>query len=421
MDFLGLFWSVILWMVVWGAVGSIATRRRYLARDRDTTNTVLVGAMTGAATGPIGLAALWLATPRLTTPLIVIPSVAAVVLVAAAFAFAHPDNVCVTSGSFVASQFSNGLIIGIIYGFMALGLSLIFSILGVVSFAHGEFYMIGGMLVYWITAVWLPWLPPLMAILMACAIVFAIGAAFERMFLTPMYDGRIDRPVEYGILITFGLAFTLQYFVQATAGANPVKVQRYIDFPRLRIPEDDPWLIRTSGGSMELFDTVFISNPRFTAAVVCILVLLALMYFMHRTWTGKALRAVSQDRDAAAIAGIDPKRMNMLAFALGATIAALAGAMLVQAFSWLPQVGNIPAMRSFVIVVLGGLGSLPGAFIGGILVGMVEAAGTGCIPDPQKAASYIPAYGMLVLTLTLLLRPTGLFGRRFASGAHGKF
>ncbi len=421
MDFLGLFWSVILWMVLWGAVGSIATRRRYLARDRDTTNTVLVGAMTGAATGPIGLAALWLATPRLTTPLIVIPSVAAVVLVAAAFAFAHPDNVCVTSGSFVASQFSNGLIIGIIYGFMALGLSLIFSILGVVSFAHGEFYMIGGMLVYWITAVWLPWLPPLTAILMACAIVFAIGAAFERMFLTPMYDGRIDRPVEYGILITFGLAFTLQYFVQATAGANPVKVQRYIDFPRLRIPEDDPWLLRSSSGSLELFGTVNISNPRFTAAVVCILVLLALMYFLHRTWTGKALRAVSQDRDAAAIAGIDPKRMNMLAFALGATIAALAGAMLVQAFSWLPQVGNIPAMRSFVIVVLGGLGSLPGAFIGGILVGLVEAAGTGCIPDPQKAASYIPAYGMLVLTLTLLLRPTGLFGRRFASGAHGKF
>ena len=78
-------------------------------------------------------------------------------------------------------------------------------------------------------------------------------------------------------------------------------------------------------------------------------------------------------------------------------------------------------MRSFVIVVLGGLGSLPGAFVGGIMVGLVEAAGTGCVPDAQKAASYIPAYGMIVLTLTLLLRPTGMFGRRFASGAHGQF
>jgi branched-chain amino acid transport system permease protein len=402
--------------------GSIAIRRRYLQHDLDTSNAAFVGAMLGAATGPVGLLPLWLRTPELTNRLIVLPGIAAVVLIAGAFSFADPQNVCVANGSFVASQITNGLIIGIIYGFMALGLTLIFSILGIVSFSHGEFYMIGGMLVYFITAVWLPGINPLMAIMMACAIVFALGAAFERLFLTPMYEGKIDRPVEYGILITFGLAFTLQYFVQATAGANPVKARRFFDFPRVRLPSaEDPWLIKTSRGNMELFDTISISNPRFTAAVTCILVLLVLLYFLHRTWTGKALRAVSQDSDAAAIAGINPDRMNMLAFALGGMIAALAGALLVQAFSWLPQVGAIPAMRSFVIVVLGGLGSLPGAFLGGILVGLVEAAGTGCIPDPQKAASYIPAYGMIVLTLTLLLRPTGLFGRRFASGTHGKF
>ena len=421
MDYPGIFWGAILWMIVWGAVGSLAIRHRYLARDRDTANTVLVGAMVGAATGPVGLLPLWLRTPALGTALIVVPGVTAVVLVATAFSFADPDNICVTSGSFVASQITNGIVIGIIYGFMALGLTLIFSILGVVSFAHGEFYMIGGMLVYYITSVWFPGIPPLLGILLACLIVFALGALFERIFLTPMYEGKIDRPVEYGILITFGLAFTLQYFVQATAGANPVKTQRYFDFPRVKIPEDDPWLLRSTSGSLELFGTVSIPNPRLTAAIACILVLLSLIWFLHRTWTGKALRAVSQDREAAAIAGINPDRMNMLAFAMGAMIAALAGAMLVQAFSWLPQVGNIPAMRSFVIVVLGGLGSLPGAFIGGILVGLVEAAGTGCIPDAQKAASYIPAYGMVVLTLTLLLRPTGLFGRRFASGTHGKF
>ena len=422
MDNPGIFWGVIIWMIAWGVIGSFLIRRRYLQHDLDTSNAVFVGAMVGAATGPVGLIPLWFKTPDLTNRLIVAPIVGSVVLIAAAFAFADPDNNCVANGSFVASQITNGLIIGIIYGFMALGLTLIFSILGVVSFAHGEFYMVGGMLVYFITAVWFPGINPLMAIMMACAAVFALGAVFERMFLTPMYEGKIDRPVEYGILITFGLAFTLQYFVQATAGANPVKTQRYFDFPRIRWPSaEDPWLIKTSRGNMELFDTISISNPRFTAAVTCILVLCALLYFLHRTWTGKALRAVSQDREAAAIAGINPDRMNMLAFALGSMIAALAGALLVQAFSWLPQVGAIPAMRSFVIVVLGGLGSLPGAFLGGILVGLVEAAGTGCIPDAQKAASYIPAYGMVVLTLTLLLRPTGLFGRRFASGTHGKF
>ena len=422
MEFSHIFWAVLSWMIFWSVVGSVVTRRIYLKRDLDTSNASFVGSMMGASTGPFGLVPLCINTPDITKRLLVAPALAAVAVLVIAFSFADPDNFCVTSGSFVASQIVNGLIIGIIYGFMALGLSLIFSILGVVSFAHGEFYMIGGMITYFMTAVWFPGLNPAVAILAACVFTFALGAVFERLFLTPMYAGKVDRPVEYGILVTFGLAFTLQYFVQATAGANPLKARRYLDFPILRLPsQEDPWLLRTSRGSLELFETVTISNPRLMAAVVSIMVLVALLYFMHHTWTGKALRAVSQDREAAAIAGINPDRMNMLAFALGGMIAALAGAMLVQAFSWLPQVGAIPALRSFVIVVLGGLGSLPGALLGGIIVGLVEAAGTGCIPDTQRAASYIPAYSMIVLTLTLLLRPTGLFGRKFAGGAHGKF
>ncbi len=422
MEFSHIFWTVIAWMIFWGVVGSIITRRVYLRRDRDTSNTTFVGSMVGAATGPLGLVPLWIKTPELTTRLMVFPALAAIGLIGVTFAIADPSNNCVSNGSFVASQIMNGLIIGIIYGFMALGLTLIFSILGIVSFSHGEFYMIGGMITYFMTTVWFPEINPIFGIMTACAVTLAIGAAFERVFLTPMYDGRVDRPVEYGILVTFGLAFTLQYFVQATVGANPFKARRFIDFPRIRLPSDeDPWLIKTSRGNMELFDTVSISNPRFTAAVMCILVFITLLYFLHRTWTGKALRAVSQDREAAAITGINPDRMNMLAFALGGMIAALAGSMLVQAFSWLPQVGAIPALRSFVIVVLGGLGSIPGAFLGGIIVGLVEAAGTGCVPDTQRAAAYIPAYGMIVLTLTLLLRPTGLLGRKFAGGAHGKF
>ena len=422
MEFPGIFWWSVLWIISWGVIGSVVTRRVYLRRDLDTSNATLGGSLVGAAFGPVGLVPLWVKTPIITNKLIGLSAVTAVVLIAGAFAFADPGNNCVTNGSFVVSQITNGLIIGIIYGLMALGLTLIFSILGIVSFAHGEFYMIGGMVVYFVTVVWFPGISPIIGVLAACVVAFVLGAVFERLFLTPMYDGKIERPVEYGILVTFGLAFTIQYFVQALAGANPVKAKRFFDFPRIRLPSSaDPWLIKTSRGNMELFDTVSISNPRFVAAVISIMVLFALLYFLYRTWTGKALRAVSQDREAAAIAGINPDRMNMLAFSLGGMLAALSGATLVQAFSWLPQVGMIPALRSFVIVVLGGLGSLPGAFLGGIFVGLVEAAGTGCIPDPQKAASYIPAYGMIVLTLTLLLKPTGLFGRRFASGAHGKF
>jgi branched-chain amino acid transport system permease protein len=421
-EFPQIFWGILSWMIAWAVIGNIVTRRVYLRRDLDTSGVGFIGAMIGASFGPVGLVPLWIKTPTINRTLQIVPPLAAVLLFALAFGLGDPGNVCVTNGSFVASQISNGIIMGTIYGFMALGLTLIFSILGVVSFAHGEFYMIGGMVAYYVSTVWFPELTPLLGILAACVVTFAIGAAFERTFLTPMYDGKIERPSEYGILVTFGLAFTLQYFVMAVVGANPVKASRYFDFPRLRIPSaEDPWLLKTSRGNMQLFDTISISNPRFVAAVASVMVLIALVYFLRRTWTGKALRAVSLDREAAAIAGINPDRMNMLAFALGGMIAALAGSLLVQAFSWLPQVGAIPAMRSFVIVVLGGLGSLPGAFIGGIIVGLVEAAGTGCVPDPQKAASYIPAYGMIVLTLTLLLRPTGLFGRRFAGGTHGKF
>ena len=422
MQYSSIFWWTILWVVSWGVIGGVVTRKVFLRKDLDTSNATLGGSVIGAGFGPIGLIPLWIRTPDITRTMITLSSLVIIGIVAVAFANADPENNCVSNGSFVASQVTNGLIIGIIYGLMAMGLTLIFSILGIVSFAHGAFYMVGGMLVYHIVVVWFPETHPLIGVLGACVLTFMLGAIFERLFLTPMYDGRVERPIEYGILVTFGLSFTLTYLVAALAGSNPVKVRRFFDFPRIRLPDaSDPWLIKTSRGNMELFDTVSISNPRFVAAVLSILVLIALLLFLHRTWTGKGLRAVSQDRDAAAITGINPNRMNMLAFALGCMIAALSGAVLVQAFSWLPIVGQIPEMRSFVIVVLGGLGSLPGAFVGGILVGLVEAAGTGCVPNAQKASSYIPAYGMIILTLMLLLRPMGLFGRKFASGAHGKF
>ncbi len=413
MEHPAIFWSTVGWMIFWGVVGGLVTPRVFLRRNLDVSQAGLAGASVGAASGPVGLIPYWIFTPREQARWVVVSGLVVVAILAVSFAVSDPDNNCVTSGSFVASQLTNGIVIGIIYGLMALGLTLIFSILGVVSFAHGEFYMIGGMVVYYFTAVWFPGSHPVAALLAACVVTFAIGAVFERIFLSPMYGGKVERPIEYGILVTFGLAFFLQYFVQALAGASPVKARRFFDFPVLEIPSaEDPWLIKTTRASLTLFDTVSISNTRFTAAVIAVLMLVLLLLFLYRTWPGKALRAVSQDRQAAAVAGVNPDVMNMLAFALGGMLAGLSGATLVQAFSWLPQVGAIAALRSFVIVVLGGLGSLPGAFLGGLMLGLIEAVGTGCVPDPQRAASYIPAYGMIVLTLVLLLKPTGLFGRQ---------
>ncbi len=429
-----LFWRVILWLLFWGAVGGVVTPRIYARRDKDISQAGLAGAAIGAALGPIGLIPLWIRTPKLTGRLIVLAGLMVIGIFVAAFALADPNNLCVANGGFVVSQLTNGIVIGIIYGLMALGLTLIFSILGVVSFAHGEFYMIGGMVAYFLSVS--PFykelrkgaealaentggilafvnyvFPPLILLLSACIVTFVIGVIFERLFLREMNQGKVERPGEYAILVTFGLAFFLQYFTQALTSANPVKAQRFWDFPRVKIPEESGDILKMSAGNITVLREISIPNPRFTAALIAVVMLGILMWFLYRTWTGKALRAVSQDRQAAAVTGINPDNMNTLAFGMGAMLAGLSGASLVQVFSWLPQVGIPAAARSFVIIVLGGMGSLPGAFIGGLIVGLVEAAGTGCIPDTTRAAAYIPAYGMIILTLVLLLKPTGLFGR----------
>ena len=407
------FWTPVLWMIIWGALGGVAIPRIYLKKDLSVADVSMGGAVICAATGPVGFFLLWRKSPPMKTAWNVAAGLAIMAVLAVGFALADPNNTCVTNRGYVISLLVNGLIMGIIYGLMALGLSLIFSILGVVSFAHGEFYMMGGMVVYYFTFTWFPGSNAFLGLAAACVITFALGAGFERLFLAPMHKGKVDRPIEYGILVTFGLSFFLQYFVQAIAGANPVKARRFFDFPVLKIPSAaDPWLLKTYKAGMTLFDTVSISNPRFIAAVISICMLGLLMLFLYHTWTGKALRAVSQDRQAAAVAGINPDNMNTLAFALGGMLAALSGATLVQAFAWVPQVGMLPAMRSFVILVMGGLGSLPGAFLGGLMLGLIESAGAGCVPDPNRAAAYIPAYGMIILTLVLLLKPTGFFGRK---------
>ena len=411
MDHPGFFSLAILWMVLWGAIGGAVIRRAYLARDLDVTAARTVGVAVGAATGPFGLVPLYLKTPTLTRAWQVLPWVGVLLVFLLVFRASDADNVCFTSGAFVTSQLVNGLIMGTIYGLMALGLALIFSIIGIVSFSHGEFYMVGGMVVYYMTEVWLPGGGPLIAVAVACLATFSIGALFERAFLTPIYDGRVERPNEYAILVTFGLAFFLQYLVQGISGANPVKAKPFFELPRTKFPEGGE-IIATTRSNITLFDTISVSTPRLTAAVISVLMLTFLIWFLYKTWWGKGLRAVAQDRQAAAVAGINPNVMNMVAFGLGCMLAGLAGAVLVQAFSWLPQTGMIPALRAFVIIVLGGLGSLPGAFIGGLLLGLIEAAGAGCVPDPTRAAAYLPAYGMIVLTLVLLLKPSGLLGKK---------
>ncbi|MDD3826298.1 MAG: branched-chain amino acid ABC transporter permease [Anaerolineae bacterium] len=292
---------------------------------------------------------------------------------------------------YLASLCTTGLIIGIIYALMALGLTFIFSILKVINFAHGEFYMIGGYASYFVLSTFTE-LHPLWSVPIAGLIAALLGLLFEFAFLRPMHQERIERPSEYSILITLGLSFFLMNLALAVFGPYPHRPPSFFQ------------------GTVKL-GFVNISADRLTAGVFSLVALALLLLIIQKTWLGKALRAVSQDKQAAAVLGINPLAMNTIAFAIGTGLAAISGALLAPSFSVSPDVGAVPSIRSYIIIVLGGMGSIPGSILGGLLIGLVESLGAGYFPDPSRALTYKTVFGLIIFVLVLLLRPTGLFGR----------
>jgi branched-chain amino acid transport system permease protein len=308
------------------------------------------------------------------------------------FAFSQPENLCVTNGSYVGNQAINGLVIGTIYALMAVGLTLIYSVQGVISFAHGQFYMVGGYVSYYLLQA-LTNLNPIFGVPVAGLATMLVGFLFERALLRPMHQGQIERTGEYAILVTFGFGFFLQYTALAIVGPFSQKTDAFLQ-----------------SSSIQLGSITLIPNRMISAGVGVVLIGL-LLYFINRTWTGKALKATSMDKQAASVVGINPLTMNTLAFGIGAMLAGMSGAALIPVFTWVPWVGMTASTRSYVIIVLGGLGSIPGALAGGLIIGLVEAIGAGCLPDPSKGAAYKTAFGLIIFALMLLIRPTGLFGR----------
>ncbi len=288
-------------------------------------------------------------------------------------------------------QVTNGAIIGIIYALIAVGVTIIFSILKIVNFAHGDLYMLGGYTAYYIVT--FLGVPPLGALFLSMAGLFLFGIVLERLFLTPLYSDRTERKDEYGLIVTFGLAFFLRNTALIVFGPFP-----------LRPPSFVPGVVHVGG--------LAVTNDRIVAGAVGVLLILALLYFMHRTIWGQALDAVSQSRDSAAIVGINPRRFNSLAFGVGAALAAAASALIAPIYSLSPGMGVLPNIQAYVIVILGGMGSVLCSIVAGILLGEAEGLFTAFFPDPTRALAYTNAFGVLVLMIALILRPTGLFGRR---------
>jgi branched-chain amino acid transport system permease protein len=287
-------------------------------------------------------------------------------------------------------QALNGLVIGVIYAVIAAGLTVIFSILKIVNFAHGEVYMMGGYFAYF--AIALAGLPPLAAVLVAMATAFLLSVAVERTLLTPLYSPTTERKGDYGILITFGISIFLRNIALIIYGPFP-----------LRPPSFWPGVL-VIGGLIMTWDRVF-------AAGSGIAMLVGLLWFMNRTIWGEALNAVSQSRESASIVGINPQRFYMLAFGLGGALAGGAGALVGPIYSLSPSMGLLPDTQAFAIVILGGMGSVSGSIIAGLLIGVSESMFVAVFPDPSRSLTYAQAFSLLILMIVLLIRPTGLFGR----------
>jgi len=288
-------------------------------------------------------------------------------------------------------QAANGAVIGVIYAMIAVGVTLIFSILKIVNFAHGDLYMLGGYCAYYVIE--LLGFPPLAAMLVAMIALFVLAIILERLLLTPLYSDATERKDEYGLIVTFGLAYFLRNIAVIAFGPFPLKPPSFI-----------PGVLR--------IDNLILTNDRLVAAGIGIGLIAGLLYFMQRTIWGQALDAVSQSRDSAAIVGINARRFNSFAFGIGAALAAAAGALVAPIFSLAPDMGVLPNIHAYVIVILGGMGSVTGSIIAGVMLGEAENLFTAYFPDATRAFAYSNAFGVVMLMIFLVFRPQGLFGRR---------
>lgn len=290
----------------------------------------------------------------------------------------------------LADLLVNGFVTGTFYSLMALGLTLVFGVLKVVNFAHGEFYMVGAY-AYTLLALWAgvkPW-AALPAALAAGALV---GLLVERLLMRPLYatyvTWRLPRD-EYAVIVTFGLSLFLMNLATQLIGPKAYRGPELVHVRRVDL------------------GIALMSGHRLAAFVVGMAMLVAAVAFIRYTPWGRQVQAVAQNRFGASLAGIDTARVSQLVFALGGGLAALAGALLAPLYHAHPQVGMLPAVKSFVIVVLGGMGSVAGSVVGGMVLGILEALGGAYV-----SYAYQDAFGFLILILVLMLRPWGLFGER---------
>ena len=284
----------------------------------------------------------------------------------------------------VLQQVVNGVTIGVVYALIAIGLTLVFGILGVINFAHGEFYMIGAFLTYTLTV--RLGLEYFLALALTIAGGAAVGLLAERLAVRPL-KGRHMFTV---VLSTLGLSIFLENGALLVWGPDPREIEL-------------AW-----GSRPLLIGGVVITFLRVAVLGTAAALIVALTWFIRRTTWGMAMRAVAANRDAAALMGIPVDRVYAITFAVGSALAGVAGGLLGAMFTIEPTMGEWAVVKAFSVVIMGGMGHVPGAVLGGIILGVAESLGAGFLPG---GTSYKDGIGYAILILVLLYRPQGLFGR----------
>ena len=214
--------------------------------------------------------------------------------------------------------------------------------------------------------------------------MFLVGLVIERTLIRPTYGDEL-----YSLIITFILYIILQNAYLVIFGPYPQKPPSWV------------------GGASHLFGLFFYGNQRLASFLAAALVIAAFFLLMHKSWLGRVIRAVSMDREMAAMLGVNTKRVNMLSFGLGCVLAAAAGVILTPIFPVTPTVGVGVSLTAFVVVILGGMGSFTGCLVGGLILGVVENLGVAYLDSGYKHV-----FGFIILILVLFFKPTGLFGQK---------
>lgn len=286
--------------------------------------------------------------------------------------------------SFV-SYLINGISLGSIYAIIALGYTMVYGIAKMLNFAHGDVIMIGCYVVFtMMSGMGMPALPSVIA---ATAICTVLGVVIEKIAYKPL-----RKATPLAVLITaIGVSYLLQNIALLIFGADTKSFTSVVSLPALKLV----------GGSL------VISGVTVVAVAACIIIMIALMLFIKKSKAGQAMLAVSEDKDAAQLMGVNVNGTISLTFAIGSGLAAIAGVLLCSAYPTLtPYTGAMPGIKAFTAAVFGGIGSIPGAFIGGILLGVIEILGRAYVSSQLSDAIVFA-----VLIIVLLVKPTGILGK----------